>query len=537
MGLLYYPTRVQGSNKPLARYACFSIFKACISFAGFLLFLVNSAAGQGTMLEKRLTIPKQITTLYNALNLISQKADVLFIYDSQVVENNKRVKLEAQNEPIRQVLDEIIANPEISYKVIGQHILIYRIQKTVIPLKDAEPQIPGKDSITTLFVKGHVFDNESKAALSFASIGIVEENIGIIANADGFFQLKIPVSYAGSKLIVSHMGYLSQSIPLGLLSEQQVDIYLSPRVISLQEVIIRYIDPKVIIQKAMKQRELNYSSDPVYLTSFYREGVQKNRKYLSYSEAVFKVYKSAYTHNEYADQVKLLKSRKIENESPADTVYVKLKAGVQSALQLDIVKCIPGFLEITPPLDYTYTYSDLVSFNSRDAYAITFVQNKDIKEPLFRGTLFVDKENFAILGADFEVNPEYLDLAAQDLVLKKSRRLVVKLEKINYSLRYTQFNGKYYLSHARCDINLKTRLRHHLSSDNFNTFLEFATCHIDTLNVVKFPKQEVLKPAMFFSEASFDNGDSFWNDYNIIVPEDKLAEALSKIIGKIEMIE
>ena len=71
----------------------------------------------------------------------------------------------------------------------------------------------------------------------------VEENIGTITNNDGFFTLKIPASLIGTSLVVSHLGYMSQRIPVQLLNEQQVDFYLDRRIISIQEVIIRYIDP------------------------------------------------------------------------------------------------------------------------------------------------------------------------------------------------------------------------------------------------------------------------------------------------------
>jgi hypothetical protein len=286
----------------------------------------------------------------------------------------------------------------------------------------------------------------------------------------------------------------------------------------------------------MDLRKQNNNLDPVYTTSFYREGVQKNNRYLSYSEAVFKVYKSAYSLSELSDQVKLLKSRKIQGINPRDTVFVKLKAGVLSALQLDIVKCVPGFLDISVP-SYSYTYSDLVSFNDDDVYAITFEQNTGIYEPLFKGTLYIDKESFAILGANFEVNPQFLDLAADDLILKKSRKLIVKLEKIYYSVSYTPFNGKYYLNHARCDIKLKTRLRRHLTSDNFSTFFEYATCQIDTTHVEKFPRQEVIKPNIVFSDATYNSDYAFWGNYNSIAAEEKLSEALTRIIGKIEKIQ
>lgn len=488
------------------------------------------------MLEKNITINKQHTSLYEALNLISQKAGVYFIYDSQVVESDKQVKLHANNEPLKQVLNRILANPLLDYKVIGQHILIYRKTEMHGGTARLQTPVPAKDSLKFIVIKGHVYDNKNKEPIPYATIGILEQNIATITNNDGFFTIKLPVSLSGSSLIVSHLGFMNQRIPIQLLEEQKVDIYLEERIISIQEVIIRYIDPDVLVEKAMESRVRNNSSEPVYLTSFYREGVEKNSKYLSYSEAIFKVYKSPYMFSENADQVKLLKSRKIQNTNARDTVYLKLKAGVLSALQLDIVKCVPGFLDLSPQKEYSYMYSDLVSYNSQDAYAITFVQNEGINKALYSGTLYIDKESFAILGADFEINPKFIDLAAGDLVLKKSRRLIVKLEKISYSISYTPFDGKYYLNHVRCDIKLKTRLRHHLSSDNFSTFLELATCNIDTVDVAKFQKQEVLKPNAVFSDAPYSNDDSFWGDYNIISPEARLSEALSKIIGKIEEI-
>jgi len=539
MGMLYFSKTGKAQNriKFCIYRLLYSFLIACIFCTGYILFSINAALGQALLLEKTITIPKQKTTLYNALNLISQNADCLFIYDSETVESDKHVKLEADHQPLHAVLDKILSNPGLAYKVIGKHILIYKSNTDVIPVDDKKQDFPGMDIMKNIVIRGHIYDNENKAAIPYATIGIVEENIGTVTNKDGFFLLKIPDSLIGTSLVVSHLGYMNQRFPVQLLNKQQVDFFLDRRIISIQEVIIRYIDPDLLIEKAMEQRKVNNAVEPVYLTTFYREGVQKNSAFTSYSEAVFKVYKSPYDEGEYADQVKLLKSRKFQDSGPPDTVSLKLKAGVQSALQLDIVKCIPGFLDQTPPVEYTYKYSDLVSYNDRDAYAITFMQNADLKKALYTGTVYIEKEGFAILGADFEINPEYIDNAATDLVLKKSRRLIVKLKKINYSVSYMLFNGRYYLGHARCDIEVTTRLRHRLSSDHFNTFLELATCKIDTAGVMKFPKQEILKPGVVFSDQTYSNDDAFWIDFNVITPEVKLSEALRGIIGKIEKTE
>lgn len=513
-----------------------SFFPGWILHIGLILFSASTVWGQEQLLQKTISIERQNTTLYNALNLISAKADCFFVYDSKTIESDKRVQLEAYHETLKQVLEKILDNPRLSFKVIDQHILIYPVTD-VAHIADQASQAAAPDTARNIIIKGHIFDNLDKKPVPFASIGIQEENIGTITNTDGFFMVKLPVKFAGSLLSVSHLGYQNQKIPIVLLNEQRIDIFLERRIISIQEVIIRYVDPQVLIAKAMAQRPANNSMKPVYMTTFYREGVQKNGRVLSYSEAVFKIYKSPFEYNEQSDQVKLLKSRNIQNINQSDTSLLKLKAGILASLQLDIVKCIPTFLDEPELAAYTYSYADIVSYNSQNVYAITFVQKKQVEEPLYSGTLFIDKESLAILGAEFEINPQYLDQAANYLIVKKSRKLIVKLEKIKYSISYMNYNGRYYLNHAKCDITLKTRKRNHLAFDYFSTFLETATCHIDTANVARFGKQEVIKPNVVFSDASYVYDEAFWGDYNIITPEEKLKEALSRIASKIEKIE
>ncbi len=540
MGLLYSPktVKVKSKIKFCSYHHWHFFFESCIFSTVFILFLFDTTYGQVPLLEKTVSIPKQHTTLYKALNLISQNADCFFIYDSETLESDKRIKLYADNQPLNKVLDDILSDPRLAYRVLGRHILIYKAKNDAPPVKEIQPFSPSMDIINNVIIKGHVYDNESKTAIPYATVGIVEENIGTVTNSDGFFLLKIPDSLIGTSLVVSHLGYLSQRIPVQLLNEQQVDLFLIRRIISIQEVIIRYIDPNVIIEKAMEQRKVNCAPDPVYLTAFYREGVQKNNKYTSYSEAVFKVYKSPYDAGVFSsDQVKLLKSRKAIDTNNPDTVFLKLKAGVQSALQLDIVKFVAGFLDQTPPVEYTYSYTNMVSCNARDAYAITFTQVPGLEKALYAGTVYIEKEGFAIIGADFEINPAYLDLAAADLVVKTSHKLIVKLKKVNYSVSYAPFNGRYYLKHARCDIQVTTRLRHHFSTDHFSTFLEFATCKIDTSVIEKFSKQETLRSTVVFSDLPYNSNDAFWGNFNIIPPEAKLTEALSGMIGKIEEIK
>ena len=53
---------------------------------------------------------------------------------------------------------------------------------------------------------------------------------------------------------------------------------LEPKVVPLQEVVIRRSDPKKLLREMIERRNKNYSHTPVYLTTFYREGVQVEKQ-------------------------------------------------------------------------------------------------------------------------------------------------------------------------------------------------------------------------------------------------------------------
>jgi len=513
-----------------------SVFRSLAVFAGLFLFSTQQLTSQESILDKRITVGRVNSSLYEALNLLSEKSGCLFIYDSQVVDNQKKVRLKPATASLGTHLEELLQDPAIKFRVIGRHVLLYRGVSggKESPVTEVKP-IP--DTLRFVTIKGRVLDAQNNSPLPFASIGLEQTNLGTITNMDGFFVLKVPSADRSGSIIVSHMGFMSRSLPVELLQEEVIDIPMARRVISIQEVIIRYIDPLTILNKALSGRSQNYNQDPVYMTLFYREGVTRNEKVINYSEAVFKVYKSSYLLGENHDQVKLLKSRKVQNTSGSDTVQVKLKAGILTGLQLDLVKTMPTFLDLDYFGQYDYTYSDMISFDDQDAYSITFTSRAGYDDTYYSGTIFIDHESFALLGASFEVNPVYLDKVAQGLVSKKSRNLAVKFEKISYQVSYRKAGEKYYLNHARSDLRIRTRLRHRLNADHFNTFMEIASCGVDTLDVERFGRAEVLKPDVIFSEVPFVYDETFWGDYNFIAPEEKLGEALSRLIGRIEKID
>lgn len=507
-----------------------------VSLTWLFLLFGNTLFGQEDILSKSIILEKQSTSLYNLLNTISEKSGCLFVYSSDVLDNDRKVKIPATRAKVSELLDVVLKGQNVAYKVLGKHILIYKESPRPVSRPAAATELP-PDTSSFIQVRGIVKDKVNNDPIPYASVGISGEHRGTITNQDGYFMLKVPVSSMGSELLISHLGFISQSIPLDLLNSQKIEIRMERRIISIQEVIIRYIDPVSILTKAVENRRLNNQSDAVYMTTFYREGVMKNNRMLNYSEAVFKIYKSGYELSEKADQVKMLKSRKLSVTNQDDTISLKLKAGILTALQLDIIKCLPDFLDPETFSVYDFTYSDLVSYNHRNAYSISFSQEQGLDQFNYSGLIYVDAESYAILGADFEVDPRYIDKASLNLVKRKSKKLNVKFERINYSVSYLQYGGKYYLNHVRSELKIKTRHRNRLATDHFSTFLELVNCQIDTLNVTRFERQEQIKPDVIFADIPIIYDNSFWGEFNFIAPEEHLEMAINRMRGMIEKIE
>src|SRR5690348_14284241 len=87
-----------------------------------LSFTVAQAESQG--LEKKISISIEKKTLKEALDQIAAKATVAIIYSNSKELINSTVSLHVKNEPLKQVLDKLLAPYPLAYKLIDDTIVI-----------------------------------------------------------------------------------------------------------------------------------------------------------------------------------------------------------------------------------------------------------------------------------------------------------------------------------------------------------------------------------------------------------------------------
>ncbi|MCD8043896.1 MAG: carboxypeptidase-like regulatory domain-containing protein [Tannerellaceae bacterium] len=497
--------------------------------AGLLLGIVSlfSAFTIDDGLDSRVKLPGMQASRYTMLEKITEETGFLFIYDSHIFNDEQILTIPAGEYTLRKAIQRITGNQKLELQIVGNHILISLPEQHI-------PEI--KPEITWFTIEGKVTDPYTYAPIPFVAIGITGTSTGTITNMDGSFRLQIPDSLLSSSIRFSHLGYEPLEIENKTIANEIHSFTLEPKIISLQEVVVRLVNPKKLIEEMLEDRKLNNATSPAYLTTFYREGIENRKKLINLTEGVFKVYKAPY-HISGGDQVKLLKMRHYKNIAEKDTVITKIKAGVQGTLQLDFVKNLPDFLMIHDPGNpYIYTHSDLTMIDGRLANVISFTQAPQYHIPLYQGEIYLDHENNALLMVRFQINPLYVDKATNLFVERKSRGLHIKTREITYTISYKHWNGTYYINHIRGDLHFNVRKRRQLFNSHIHTWFEMVTCDIHTENVQRFPRRETLPQSNIFANTKHVYDASFWENFNVIIPEEELSEALSKITSKLEEI-
>lgn len=503
------------------------LLAACMAL---LLFAPALSAADGTWLERRVRMKAVTDTRYHLLGEISAKTGYLFIYDSQVLANDELVALKKGEYTLGSLIRLVSGREDIQAELIGNHIALTLPQVAAAQ----RPSAAGRrqaDAFITLY--GRVFDRYSREPVSSATVSLVGHSTGTITNQGGAFRFTLPDSLGRSSIKISHVGYESIVLPVDSARAIPLDLYMEPKVIALQEIMIRPVDPVKEIREMLSARRANYALQPVMLTAFYREGIEHKKKNLDLTEAVLKIYKTGFA-NHLPDQVQLVKMRRVVDRQERDTVFTRFKSGIHSVLLLDMIKNTPDFMEVDDPqTPFVYTHTDINVIDNRLVNVISFEQRKGNKEALHKGELFIDMDNLALVEAHFELNPEYAAKATRLFVEKQSRQHRLTLRRAAYQVSYKPVDeGLYYLNHARGDLEFRVRRKGKLFSSTLKVWFEMVNCKVDTEHVQPIPRAERISPRSIFSETEHVYEPGFWEDFNVILPEDRLRELIIRNLEK-----
>ena len=174
-------------------------------------------------------------------------------------------------------------------------------------------------------------------------------------------------------LEISHIGYHNNRVRLDKEHLSDLKIYLTPHANMLNEIVVYAHNPRFIVEEAIRKIPVNYSNKNNMLTGFYRETVQKGRRYINISEAIIDVYKTSYEDmTTTRDRVQVLKGRRLLSQRASDTLGVKLAGGPTLSIYVDIVKNQDALLDVETLNYYDFFMEESVQIDNRQQYVISF---------------------------------------------------------------------------------------------------------------------------------------------------------------------
>ncbi len=389
-----------------------------------------------------------------------------------------------------------------------------------------------RDTTNIFTIQGKVVDSETQAPLAYVSVLYEGSNIGTVTNSDGEFLIKIPKN--DGRIIFSHLGYKNIMFDVSSLKSSENLIKMKSEIVSLQEIIVRIEDPEHLIRGAIANISKNYSRNPAMVTGFYREIMQQNKNYVSVAEAILEAYKASYSNYFQFDKVKVLIGRKSKDVKKMDTLIVKFQGGPVLPFFIDIAKNPDNIINESFFNQYNLKLTGQVSLDEIRCYVIEFEQKKDVNLPLYKGKFYIDVNNLAIVAAEYGLSEYGLPYAPETYVKKKPVSLKIDFLKAHYFVKYNKSNEGWQLAYTRSDLSFKCKWPKRWFSSYYNITTEMAVTDIDYENVEKIKMAEAFKPSEIFSEKVEDfKNDDFWGDYNIIVPEESVLNAIKKLNKKL----
>ena len=390
-----------------------------------------------------------------------------------------------------------------------------------------------------------VIDKRTSETLPYASLYIKNSNKGSVTNINGITILELKKN---DTLICSYIGYQTAEVIIN--SQNKIQIRLIDKTNYISEVTVeakrKKITAKQIIKKTIKNIDINYPSNPIYMDGFYRETIKKKDKYIQLNEAVVKFYYTAYPqkkldrklwyfwHNSYYgttynfqmegnlwyfgdseklathfntkdDQVKIFGSRSSDNIGDSEPVSL---GGPLSMTANDKVKYLYDFLDPNNINKYIFKKSGYKEIDNDIYYVLSFYpkkltkkvifdSSKKNKQAIFLGKMYIDMKTFAIRNIDykFSVDIDYGGVYGPRMP-KKSE----------YHLQYRKIKNKWYLySYRTYEGKGGYFAERHLQISN-----------IDTTNIIKFNETDsLLKHERLATIRYFSNSYNahFWADY------------------------
>lgn len=179
----------------------------------------------GQILERKVSLSLNQSSLRTALTQLEAQANVRFFYNHQHIDLDALVSIEAQEKSLKEILELLLTPHNI-------HFTVHEKENQIALRRKSAPRSTGKEK-SVRKITGRITDEASAKPLSGVNILIKGTSSGTTSDADGIFNLT-----ADEKdiLVFSYIGYAT--VEAQVSNRTIIDITMHSDVININEVVI-----------------------------------------------------------------------------------------------------------------------------------------------------------------------------------------------------------------------------------------------------------------------------------------------------------
>lgn len=205
-------------------------FVRAVLLSTILLFSLTVSAQ--SILNRTVSFMVNRQQLDQVLEILSNKGDFYFSYNSNIIKRDSLVTLNIYNRTVKQVM-ELLFPEGYEFRESGNYIILRRtpIKLTVVTDRSASEE-------KFYYVSGYVLDDQTGETVSNASIYEKNQLAVAISDKEGYFKLKLKGRYSKAALTVSREFYEDTTLVIQPKYNQQLSIAIMPVEVSDKTITI-----------------------------------------------------------------------------------------------------------------------------------------------------------------------------------------------------------------------------------------------------------------------------------------------------------
>ena len=186
----------------------------------FFVSFVGAIAADSYAQSTKLTLQLEGTKIEEVLLQIENQSEFRFFYNEKV-DAKQKVSVNARNKTVFDILDEILEETDIEYRVIGRQIALYNEGEGFSWMKSQQARISG--TVT----------DENGESLPGVSVVIKGTTTGTVTDANGNYSL---TAIGSDVLVFSFIGLKTKEIPVN--DRTSIDVVMEEETIGVEEVVV-----------------------------------------------------------------------------------------------------------------------------------------------------------------------------------------------------------------------------------------------------------------------------------------------------------